>query len=96
MWNFQTPLLTEEHMSLLKGSGTSVMETFSLELHHNIMLANKCCLYCKPVVAPMWFSLGRNCACVCLHECACAHSKHTKSQREQYPTIQMGKDYSLL
>lgn len=64
MWNFQTPLLTEEHTSLLKGNGTSVMETFSLELHHNIMLANKCCLYCKPVVAPMRFSLGRNCACV--------------------------------
>lgn len=46
-------------MPLPKGSGTSIMETFSLELPHNIMLTNKC-LYCRPVVAPTHFSLGGN------------------------------------
>lgn len=81
MWNFQTPMLTEEHMPYRKARGTFVMETFYLELHHNIMLSNKCSLDCKPVVATMPFSLGGKCAYIYMSVHVHIQKTHQKSNR---------------
>lgn len=78
---FSNPHADRGAHALPKGRGTSVMETFFLELHHKIMLANKCSLDCKPVVAPMHFNLGGKCACIYMSVHVHIQKPHQKLNR---------------
>lgn len=59
------------------------METLSLELQNKIVVANKCSLACKPVVAPLYFSLGEKGAYIYMS----VHAHIQKTQQKLKRTI---------